>query len=519
MLAADIELTNLMAPVDVLGGSIFVGDTWITPFAHRLLHTLVVESGERIAIACLERFPGDPHGIEHVRVASDRGIADHLDRIRAHLLDWSLLGLDRRSGTISWQASQVHAAPVYLCATETRVRIDWDCSRLLRETGYAAIDRDAMMAHLAGCAPYSARTLVSGLYRSVAGATLIAQAGRIETRLPPPVAAPGAQELAPDAQPEHMLFDTIGSLLSARDLDARRTAVEISGGMDSALVGLAAAERLGSGLLSYGAQFDGTMGEAQRYRRELLCRHGGFQDMAFPAARFLPFSQQSPRRERFGIWPQDENYPEMFAAIFDLLAKAGIDTLTSGFGGDELYTVYAGEEPDEDGGTPVIEDHPFLTEAGRAAAARGFGSGPAGIVADTSWLSTHGRAQRLLRRGIWPIYPYINPVLARYVAALPLDYRRDRTLLRRTLTARLGDPLFERDYVKESFRDVAVAGITGNRDWLRDVVRRSPILDLGLLDRGRIFAALDSDIDTLPRHTFGFLFILLSACCFFDEQS
>jgi len=517
MLAADIELTNLMAPVDVLDGSIFVGSTRITPFAHRLLRTLVVESGERIAIACLERFPGDPHEIEHVRVADDRGLADHLDPIRSHLLDWSLLGIDRRSATISWQASQVHAAPVYLCATEGRIRIDWDCSRLLRETGCVAIDRDAMMSQLAGCASYSSRTLVSGLYRSVAGATLIAHEGRVETQLRPPATAPGSQELASDTQPENMLFDTIGSLLSARDLDARRTAVEISGGMDSALIGLAAAERLGSGLLSYGAQFDGAMGDAQRYRRELLCRHSGFQDMAFPASRFLPFSPQSPRRDRFGVWPQDENYPEMFAAIFDLLARAGIDTLTSGFGGDELYTVYAGEECDEDGGTPVIEDHPFLTEAGRAAARRGSGNGTAGIIADTSWLSTHGRAQRLLRRGIWPIYPYINPVLARYVAALPLAYRRDRTLLRRTLTIRLGDPLFERDYVKESFRDVAIAGITGNRDWLRDVVGRSRILDMGLVDRGRVFAALDSDIGALPRHTFGFLFTLLSACCFFDQ--
>lgn len=519
MLAADIELTNLMAPVDLVGGSIFIGDSWITPFRHRLLRTLVIESSDRVAIACLERFPGDPSGAEHVRVAGDRGIADHLDLVRAHLLDWAVLGIDRRSGTVSWQASDVHAAPIYLRAEATRVRLDWDCSRLLREDGVVTIDREAMMAHLAGRARYTSRTLVSGLYRSVAGATLVAQDAAVETRLPSPRGAPGPQEPSAGSSPEDVLFDTIGALLSARDLDPRRTAIEISGGMDSALVALAAADRLGPGLLSYGAQFNGTMGEAQRGRRDLLCRHGRFQDIAFPADRFLPFSAQSPRRHRFGVWPQDENYPEMFETIFDMLARAGIDTLTSGFGGDELYTAYVGEQHDERDDAPAPDDHPFLTETGRALAEQGAGDGITDIVAETSWLSAHGRAQRLLRRGIWPIYPYINPVLARYVAALPLDYRRDRRLLRRTLTARLGDPVFERDYVKESFREVAVAGIADNRDWLRGVVERSLLLDAELVDRDKVLAALDSDTGTLPRATFGFLFTVLAACSFFDEQS
>ena len=51
------------------------------------------------------------------------------------------------------------------------------------------------------------------------------------------------------------------------------------------------------------------------------------------------------------------------------------------------------------------------------------------------------------------------------------------------------------------------------------MVERSPLFDADLIDRERVLAALDSDIDILPRATFGFLFTFLAACCFFDEQS
>jgi len=516
MLTADLDLTNLDSPVGLAGGSIFVGESVVTPYAHRLTRALVVESDDQIAIACLERYPGDPSGIEHVRVAGDDG-ARHVDRVRTHLLDWGLLRIARSSGTVSYEASQVHVAPVYLCAGPDRVRIDWDCSRLLTARGSAPVDTEMMMAQLGGCSPYSTRTLVRGMYRSTAGATLIAHNGRVDTRLGSTTRGAVPQPLAAGTSPQDMLFDTLTALLAARDIVPRRLAIEISGGMDSALVALAAAARFGPDLLSYGAQFDGTMGDAQRGRRQLLCAHGGYRDIEFPANRFLPFAPESPRRARFGVWPQDENYPEIFDAIFGVLARAGIDTLASGFGGDELYVAYRGEEPDDD--SPFIDNHPFLTAASRPLVERGAASETGGIVAKTSWLSTHGRAQRLLRHGIWPIYPYINPTLARYVSSLPWEYRRDRALLRQTLTARLGNPVFEHDYIKENFGEIAVAGIAGNRDYLRGMVERSHVLAEPLVDRTRILMALDGDIGALPGTTCGLLFNMLTAACFFDDPS
>jgi asparagine synthase (glutamine-hydrolysing) len=514
MLTAEIHFSDLRAPVEIIDGSVVLGGSRVTPFAHRLLRALVIETGATLAIICLERFRSDPHGIEHLRPDNEREAAGRLNAVRSHLLDWAILTIDRAGGAISYEASQVHTAPVYLRSHAGRVAIDWDCTRLLRGAE-APIDWPATMAQLAGMVSYTSRTMVAGLYRSVAGATLTVRGDTIETHLPPPAAMPGAQSLFEQASAEDLLFDTVKALIAARDIDPRRTAIELSGGMDSALVALAAADLLGSGVLSYGAQFDGAMGDAQRGRRELLCRHGGFEDVVLPANRFPPFGPHSARRDRFGVWPQDESYPEIFESFFDLLARAGIDTLTSGFGGDELYAVYSGEEPAGDG-EDRLDAHPFLTARGRDLARQGDAPGPQGLLADTSWLSAAGRSQRLLRQGIWPVHPYINPILARFIASLPWEYRRDRMLLRRTLTARLGDPVFEQDYVKESFREVAVRGITENRDYLRAMLSRSPVLNPELVDRDRVLAALDGDIAALPSEAFGLLFLVLTTCCFFD---
>ncbi len=514
MLTAGIDFSHLRAPVEIIDGSVVLGGSRVTPFAHRLLRALVIDTDTTIAIACLERFRGDPHGIDHVRPDNDQALADRLNSIRSHLLDWSILTMDRVRGAISYETSLIHSAPVYLRNHAGRLTIDWDCTRLLQGLG-APIDWPATMAQIAGLMSYTPRTMVAGLYRSIAGATLTAHGDTIDTHMPPPMGMPGAQSLAEQVSAETLLFDTVKALLAARDIDPQRTAIELSGGMDSALIALAAADVLGPGVLSYGAEFSGAMGAAQRDRRTLLCRHGEFEDIVLPAGRFLPFGPRSARRDRFGVWPQDESYPEIFEAFFDLLARAGVDTLTSGFGGDELYAVYSDETTDTD--DRALEDHPYLTARGRALARKGGAPGSQGVIADTSWLSAAGRSQRLLRQGIWPIYPYINPILARFVASLPWEYRRDRMLLRRTLTAQLGDPVFEQDYVKESFREVAVRGIAENREYLLAMLARSPVLDADLVDRDRVLAALGGDIEALPSEEFGLLFLVLTTCCFFDE--
>lgn len=515
MFRANVAFDSLDSSLDLVDGGVFLGYSSIFPVRHRLLRTMVLESRERIAIVNYERYADEPEAPLIEPGLDDEALQARLDEIERHLLDVAILTIDRPARALRYRASPVISIPVYLLADDAGVSLDWDYARLLagRRTD---IVWDIALAQIAGISSYGPRTIVVGLYRATAGATIVARADGVEIALPDAITHDGVHDVPPDTDIESQLVETLTALVSARPLERARTAVELSGGMDSALAALAAADALGSGLLSVGAQFSGPMGEAQRARRMLLRARGGFDDLSIPAERFAPFGPASHRRVRHGVWPEDENYPEMFEAIFGMLQAAGIDAVISGFGGDELYIAYEGE--DDRGTASDPTDCPLLSARGLAIARGARSAYPRAWLQESCWQSAASQAQRVLRYGLWPIYPYHNPALARFVSRLPRVYRRDRRLLRTTLTRLLGDPIFETDYVKENFDPVAKRGIAENRDYLADLVRRSPLSTHPDIDHVAILTALAGDMDALDRETFNALFRVLKICCFFQSQ-
>jgi len=481
-----------------------------------MLRTTVFESDARVAIVSSERFADDPEGLDVRAHMADSALQVRLDALEDDPFDFAVLEINRRRPEIRYRASPVISVPVYLIADGGVVSIDWDYARLLGQRA-AEIVWDIALAQIAGLPTYGPRTIVAGIYRATAGATLIATPEGVDVALPEAILHDGPYELQPDADLEGRLFETVTSLLASRPLERARTAVELSGGMDSALTSLAAATAVGSGLMSVGAQFNGVMGAAQRERRRLLCEKGAFDDLSIPAERFAPFSPLSLRRRRYGVWPEDENYPEIFEAIFAMLRQAGIDALISGFGGDELYLAYQGEEE-----TQAADDEtncPFLTSMGLEIANAARSTYPRAWLQQSCWQSAASQSQRVLRYGLWPIYPYHNVALARFISRLPRSYRRDRRLLRSTLTRVLGSPVFERGYLKESFDPVALRGICENRDYLIDLVARSPLSRHPEIDHRAIRATLAGDIAALDRDTFNALFRTLKIYCFFQSGS
>ncbi|WP_206366351.1 hypothetical protein [Sphingomonas gei] len=478
-----------------------------------MLRTEVLESEDRVVLISYERFTDDPEGVVLVTGLSDSAIQGRLDALDAYLLDFAVLEIDRRKRTISYRASPVVSIPAYLIADQDGVAIDWDYSRLLVDREVEIV-WDVALAQIAGRSTYAPTTIVAGVYRATAGAVLRASANGVAVELPESIEHDGPHDVWPDAHVEAQLFEAIKAILDSRPLDPSRLAVELSGGMDSALTSIAAAAVAGPGVMSVGAQFNGPMGAAQRERRSMLRDHGGFDDLSVPAERFAPFGPTSLRRIRYGVWPEDENYPELFEAMFGMLQAAGIDTLVSGLGGDELYTAYEGEE-----GAPAGKGESacaFLTAEGLAIAHRARSPYPAGWLQETCWSGAASESQRVLRYGLWPVHPYHTLALARFVSRLPRRYRRDRRLLRDTLCELLGNQVFATDYVKETFKLVAHRGIAENRAYLIDLVQRSNLSrHPGIADQA-ILAALAGDIEALDHHTYNALFRVLKVFCFFQ---
>jgi len=512
MFEARIDFADLGAPVGSTSGGIAFGGSWIRPYPHRLLRHAYWDSPERLVVASWERFRDEPADLVRETGLNERQVQERIDDTCGRLLDHGLIIIDRPSSTIRYRSSAAMTAPIYLLHRPDGVRIDWDYARLLAGLPLA-IDLGKALMPVALMSAFGAETMVRGLWRSAPGATLTASPDGITIVMPEPIEYRGPQAVASGVDVEQTLFETMQALLAARPLERDRTGIELSGGMDSALAGLATAHVLGDGVMSVGAQFDGSIGDAQRTRRRFLCEKGDFDDLELPAGRFAPFAPASLRRRPLGVWPEDENFPEIFEAIFAVLQAAGIDALVNGLGGDELYFAYQGED---DHAATQTDFSPYLTDRGRALARSAATQYPRGWLQDSCWLGAAAQTQRALRYGVWPIYPYHSPALAKFVGHLPWEHRRDRRLLRRTLTRVTGDPMFEHGYEKETFRPVAFRGTRENRVWLIDLLRRSTWLDPLYVDVDRAIADLERDPEDLPIGDFNSLSILLRVCSFFQ---
>lgn len=513
MFEADVHFHDLGAPPAIAGGALVFGGSHVRPLAHRMVHWYALAGPVRLLVVARERFSDDDAVSGTCRTADEHEIDTVLADLDNYLLDYAAFIFDRDDTAIRYRTSPIVSVPAYIHTNGGLVMVDWDYTRLLRKmTVRPSID--IVLAQIAGRSPYGSRTIVENLYRTVADSVTTVKLSGVAFCYPPPIEHEGPRGVAPNVDLTSVLLETIGDLIAARRLSPAQVAVEVSGGMDSALTAMAAAGALDGRLLSIGAQFSGAMGRAQAERRSLLVDRGGFDDLSVPAERYPPFLPGTARRTGLNVLPDDENYPELFEVMFAALRSAGIDTLVSGFGGDELYAIYEGEGDGSDVSRQAFPS-PFLSREGRRRAQAVQSDYPTSWLQPSCWQSAAARSQRLLRFGLWPVYPFINVSLARFVAALPYPHRRDRNLLRSTLTRVLGNSVFETDYQKEAFGAVARRGIEENKAYLLDLVRCSPLIEGHGIDGAVLLRSLEVPAISLDKPTFEGLFRSLKVLAFF----
>lgn len=514
MLKASIRYDDLKAPVELLDGGFLFGGSRIAPYGHRLLRSEALVGPGLRAIVVRERLAGDDQPATQLRKVDDDTVETMVSALERYPLDWLTVVWAPGGESVRFACSYWGLAPIYLRADADRVEATWSPSELLL-SGMLSLDGVAASRFLAGSACYGAETPVAGLRRLTAASTIVAEAGKLSVRYPPSSPGVTPADLAAGEDPVALLLDATAALMELRPLRPDRTAVEISGGMDSAITSLVAARAFGPGLLSYGAVFEGAMGQDQIARRELIVETGGMADLAVPAARFAPYGETSPRRAPLTVWPHDENYPEIFEPMIAFCAGAGVDALITGSGGDELYPLY----PHERGAGTPSDRSSLLTQKARDLLP-GTGDGyPFAGVLESAWVAAAARSERLLRHGIWPVYPFHSRLLTQFTFRLPAELRHDRRLHRMSLTRLTGDACFETDYVKETFGPTLNIGLERNRDFIQAVIGDARSAALGLVDAGAAQALAARRPETLSADERDTLFFLINFETFVRGQA
>jgi asparagine synthase (glutamine-hydrolysing) len=491
MLKARIRLPDLCAPARCSGGSIVFGESHVTPYGHRLLATKFLKCATFNTVLIYERLVDED---ETSDIQQENGGFDTPDDLLAalasHPLDWLCIFL--LENTVEFRCAYQGTAPIYASFDGDIVSASWDIADLIASNS-VNLSKTNLARFVTQRWPYTCETMLSGVYRltSETGFRITREGLRYE--YPRPTPSIQTHALASGSDPIELFSDAVCAVIALRPLDPAKTALELSGGMDSGITTLAAARVLGPHLVSYGAEFEGEMGQAQRLRRELIRDAAKTRDISLPAENFGSYDLTSPRRSVFGVWPEDDSYPELFSAFSRLISTAGIDTVVSGLGGDELYPIF-GHEDAHNGRSGDTVLNAFATEDCMRIAESSYDAHPQSWLLASCWQTSAGRARGFLKAGLWPVYPFFSREITHFTFNLPIELRRNRNLHRRVLTKLLADNTFEQNYLKESFQSVLRSGLIRNSAYVDELARNSILGKLGFIDAEKLCAFLGNRI-------------------------
>jgi asparagine synthase (glutamine-hydrolysing) len=421
--------------------------------------------------------------------------------------DWEQLHTQTKSWPLHWfwvesdghslviESSQHPTVPLYLTATGTHIRANWDPRRMLA-TLRAKLNWEVAAWYLSTFEqPYASNTVLSDLHHLAAGyvARVSLEACRDDWHFTPPPSTPAdyPRALTLKADPP-ATFELLLNAVTERILGtAPYVAAGLSGGLDSSLVcGLLS--RSGREVGSYGLLVHGKERDEQILRRNDVVGRFALHDNPIPIGEeYSPWSDDGARL------PWEELYYSPFETLYHHAHQSGYQYFCSGLGGNDLLTAYWNEMADAGeaerrmlAGERSIPD--FLTTAvrrGHAERAAALNESlPRAYVQRGVLDSASGMAAQCLRHGLWPVHPLIAPEVVRYAHALPSEWREERRLMRELLVRWRLSPRVTHPQSTESFEQTCANAMLRCPNFQR-LLRAERLADAGLVEPGKIGSA------------------------------
>lgn len=504
------------------------GPCTVEPFRHAALEDFALVSDGRLLIVVRERCAGEPPP-ERGTGALQGGLTalepGRLDDVAAGMRAWPLGWLtvevtgSGRGIRVVLETGDWGVAPVFAIARDGELWGDWDPARLFPVAGGPKLDR-VRAAHFLAVfdSSYSSATLVSEIQMHTERSRMVwdpAADGRpaLSVEYPVGVDPPLPRRLKPGADPPAAFWEILTSSLR-RWLEGypEGVVVEVSGGLDSAVVAAAASSVAGQPVRSCGIALAGASREDERARRSVVARLFGLEDREVDILDWLPFAPDTCRIAGGPVVPWEECYYEAADAMLAAATGAGGTLVLTGLGGDELCGRRPGERPapargGDNGGpaSPWLAVPAFLSADTRAAydETRGrLARAPHPLAAISVPECIAIGSAMYMRRGTWAVHPLATPQLVQFCAQLPREWRSGRRV-ERTLLSRLGLPRqLTHPAVRDDFMPALAAAFRHRARPAVDRLFSSPRLaDLGLVDRDRLVAhyaawcAEGSDVD------------------------
>lgn len=436
------------------------GACWVRPWRHPLLDEQLWTDGARVVVAVWERDTTASTVSVDLRIPNVPLLvaAQSLQQRVQAVLEWPLefALLDMRSGgEVRLTAGEWGTAPIYVAETDGVLRGSWSMPDLSAAMSLDRLDPVALTRSLTLRDRYSCRTVFDDVVQLTERSTAIWDDHGLHVRYPEAALHARPRSVRADVDIVDVYERRLDVAISRRALSPPHTAIELSGGMDSSSVAVTLGDRYPGVLSSYALAYDGEPGAQQLRRRRELIDFAGFRnDLVVSADDHLPFDPQGRRGRGDVVSPHDEPYDEAFGQLIRQAADAGVHTVFTGDGGDELVGLHSrewaalGKIPGRY--SPSYGLPPWLgVRAVEVLDSLDSALAPAARVHESTLLGFACRSPLFLRAGVWPLSPLADPQLIRFGEQLPLRWRDNKRIVRERL-ARRG---FSREFVHPPLRE------------------------------------------------------------------
>lgn len=279
------------------------GTSWIEPYGHSLTEQSALTDGTRTVFASATRrssaSPTRPEVATIPPGAYDKAVRE----LRDLHDDWTTVEIEP-GRTIRVSTGTACTAPLYLAAERGVLHGSWDLMNLRDQQHPDRLDHLAITRHLALRARYSAATFWQDVRLLTERATARFSAdGSLNIRFPDPAEHTRARSLQKGVDPTTLFTDLLERAVGHLPWTGSRTAVQLSGGMDSTTVALAVRNTpQGTGVAAGTVILDAERGTQQTERRRLILEYiaADWSSLTVPAADHLPYGPSSGSAGRSG---------------------------------------------------------------------------------------------------------------------------------------------------------------------------------------------------------------------------
>lgn len=343
--------------------------------------------------------------------------------------------------------------PLYVSGEADRFNLGWDYNGVVAARRAVVLSRQALRCFIVYGPQLAQDTIVLGVKQLFAGQKASWGLGQLQTDIDMMAECDTVEQsvLKPGADVSALFVELINMSCGALLQHAARPALELSGGLDSACIGVALKAVANKPLHSYALLHGGTAGHQQRVRREELLSQLDCRDVCVSSSLCKPFTrlEQEPAAGVLSLSVYEDLYGDGFLECLKSMPDGGPDLVITGIGGDELTMTEL-----SDATMTISAQNKATLQALFFYEPIPMRSLPATGVSQSALSAAFVRAPLFLHHAIWPKNPFIDPRIAQFAQMLPPALKQNRLLNRLTLARSGLSDYFIFPRFKENFKRV-----------------------------------------------------------------